>query len=389
MQKSFQKFIVIIIFLISVMGCSSRSLQIKYKRVESLSSDPLPEISQPTPSPSLAQTKTFSLEIETLTPALPPDQNQRTSTIIAFTGVIVPARCVQEEVSFRGSADYLYAEVREILTGADIAVGVFNATMRDGVEYMGCVRSWELIGSTNNADALARAGFDVMSVATNHIKDCGFFYCGDEGFFSTLENFERVGIHPVGAGESLKEALKPAVVEVNGIRFGFVSLGEVNERVFADQGSAGIAFLSNRNLEEAITQLEGVVDVIIVLPHSGPEDFPEVTAQQKYWARHSVEYGADLVVMNHAHILQGYQYIKGVPVFYSLGNFVFDQSWARDHQQAVILLVEFIDKKFASFELIPTIVEQNGTVHLAKGIERDEILDRMESLSAALLPFED
>jgi len=264
-------------------------------------------------------------------------------------------------------------------------VGVYNATMRDNVPYMGCVKSWELIGSTNNADALANAGFDVMSVATNHIKDCGQLYCGDEGFFSTLENLQRVNVQSVGAGKNLKEALMYVVIETNGVKFGFVSLGEVNERVFSDQETPGIAFLSNRNLESAISAVSEEADVVIVLPHSGPEDYPRVTTQQKYWARYSVEYGADLVVMTHAHILQGHQLLGDVPVFYSLGNFVFDQSWARDHQQGAILLVEFEGELIKSFEFIPTVVDQDGTVHLPDAVEKVEILQRIEDLSENLI----
>ena len=74
---------------------------------------------------------------------------------------------------------------------------------------------------------LPRAGFDVMSVATNHIKDCGLnkSWC-NEAFFDTLENLQRVGILTVGAGKNLEEALQPVVVTINGVRFGFVSLGD-------------------------------------------------------------------------------------------------------------------------------------------------------------------
>ncbi len=305
-------------------------------------------------------------------------------TVIAFTGVIVPARCVQAEVDRQGNADYIYHEVRDILTGADITVGVFNATISDQVEYIGCQRSWELVGSPNNADALNNAGFDVMSVATNHIKDCGKQSCGNTAFFDTLMHFKRVGISPVGAGKNLSEALKPVVIEVHGIRFGFVSLGEVNERVFADAAKPGIAVLTTTNLMNAIERTKNLSDVVIVLPHSGPEDYPQVTPQQKYWARHAVAAGANLVVINHAHIVQGYQEIDSVPVFYSLGNFVFDQIWARDHQQGMILLVEFEGEQIVNFEFIPTLVDQDGTVHMAEGEEREEILKRVEKLSKEL-----
>lgn len=379
MQKLCHKTIILVIWIsVLISGCSQAI------------APPTPEMETSEPSPTSTST---ALPTPTQTPGhtptatiIPtPTETQIPVTRIAFTGVIVPARCVQAAIDEREDAHYVYDEVRDILVGADITVGVFNATMSDRVNHIGCQRTWDLVGGPENADALEAAGFDVMSVATNHIQDCGFTSCGDNAFFDTLENLDRVGIQAVGGGANLEEALQPVVVEINGIRFGFVSLGEINERVFADGNTAGIAVLSDQNLRYAIDAAREVSDVVIVLPHSGPEDYPEVMPQQKYWARHSVEYGADLVVMTHAHILQGYQYLDEVPIFYSLGNFVFDQIWARDHQQGAILTITFEGTSIVGFEFIPTVVDQDGTVHLAAGEEKDEILDRIETLHMELV----
>jgi poly-gamma-glutamate synthesis protein (capsule biosynthesis protein) len=328
---------------------------------------------EPTQTPTVVPTKTPE-------PSATPVQ----LTTIVFTGVIVPARCVHAAVEEIGSADYIYEDPREILTEADITVGVYNATMSDNVEHIGCQRSWELTGGSENASALQAAGFDVMSVATNHIKDCGRYHCGDQAFFDTLANLRRVDILPVGAGANLDEALKPVVVEANGIRFGFVSLGDVNARVFADFETPGIANLTFYHLKEAVELAKQVSDVVIALPHSGPEDSYEVIPQQKYWARNAVAFGADLVVENHAHVVQGYQAIEDVMVFYGLGNFVFDQVWSRDHQQGVILQVTFQETTMVGFDFIPTVVLQDGTVLLADETESMEIIDRIE-LSSSLL----
>lgn len=343
-------------------------------------------LTEPLPTLTATSMPTFTPTVTSTATVVPiPTQTPIPVTTIAFTGVIVPARCVQAAIDERGDANYVYDEVRDILQGADLAVGVFNATMSDRVNHIGCQHTWDLVGGPENADALEAAGFDVMSVATNHIQDCGFLPCGDNAFFDTLANLDRVGIQHVGAGANLEEALEPIVVEVNGIRFGFVSLGDINERVFADGTTAGIAVLSDQNLQTAIDAAREISDVVIVMPHSGPEDYPEVMPQQNYWARHAVEYGADLVVITHAHILQGYEYLDGVPVFYSLGNFVFDQIWARDHQQGVILKVMFEGTSIVDFEFIPTVVDQDGTVHLAAGEEKTEILERIETLHQELV----
>jgi len=381
-QKIFQFLIVVMGIIVILTACSNQdNFEQSEKVTPSVEKDPTIEFVSPTVTPDPVSSTTLT---SSPTEIINPTFTSVPRTIIAFTGVIVPARCVQAEIDKRGSADYIYDEVRTILESADITVGTYNAVMSDQVEPVGCEHSWELVGSSVNADALQRAGFDVMSVATNHIMDCGKQSCGTTAFFDTLFHLQRVGISPVGAGRNLSDAKKPVIVEVNGLRFGFVSLGEVNERVFANAVTPGIAELTLENLKSAIAEAKESADVVIVLPHTGPEDYPEMTPQQNFWARHSVEAGANLVVINHSHIVQGYQWMGEVPVFYSLGNFVFDQVWERDHQQGMILLVTFEGEKIIDFELIPTVVDQDGTVHLASGEEKEEILTRVEKLSKVL-----
>jgi len=303
---------------------------------------------------------------------------------LLFTGIIVPARCVQAAIDERGDTDYLYDEVREIITEADLAVGTLNATISEFPPHTGCVSTLVLVGGSGNADALARAGFDMMSVATNHIKNCGPGNCGDRAFLDTLENLVRVGITPVGAGLNHAEAMQPVVVEMNGVRFGIVSLGHIEPLAFAGEDTPGIAVLDDENLRAAISAAREISDVVIAMPHWGPED----TAAPGWWqmalAQVAVDAGADLVVGNHTHVVQAYEEINGVMVFYGLGNFVFDQEWPPDHTQGAILLVTYEGARLVGFELIPTYSDLDGTVHLADPELAAEILARIETVSKAL-----
>jgi poly-gamma-glutamate synthesis protein (capsule biosynthesis protein) len=240
------------------------------------------------------------------------------------------------------------------------------------------------VGGADNADALQRAGFDVMSVATNHIKNCGLTNCGDRAFFDTLENLRRVDIAPVGAGKNHAEAMQPVVIDVNGVRFGIVSLGQVESMAFAGEKKPGIAVLDEANLRAAIAAARRVSDVVIAMPHWGPEDVPMPNPSQRELAKVAVEAGADLVVGNHTHVVQAIQELDGVPVFYGLGNFVFDQNVDREHMQGVILLVTFEGEKLVGYELIPTHVDPDGRVHLAEAEEATEVLERIQQVSQQL-----
>ena len=313
-----------------------------------------------------------------------------TSTLIPptitllFTGVIVPARCVQAGIDARGNADYIFDEVRELISSVDLAVGTLNATISDYPPHTGCIFTYVLVGGSTNADALQRAGFDLMSVATNHIKNCGLTDCGDRAFFDTLENLRRVGITPVGAGSDLAEAMQPVVVNIQGVRFGIVSLGMVEPMAFAGDDIPGIAVLNEENLRVAIAAAREVSDVVIAMPHWGPEDSPLPTDYQVPLARVAVDAGADLVMGNHTHVIQAIQEIDGVTVFYGLGNFVFDQTWDLAHQQGVMLKVTFQGTQFQGYELIPTHVDGDGTVHIAGADEAAQILADLQAASDTL-----
>jgi len=334
---------------------------------------------QPLPTTAEPSATSTPLPTPTATPSPTPEQPPEISLL--FTGVIVPARCVQAAIDARQDSDYIFANVKDLISSADLAVGTFNATMSDYPPHTGCIQTYVLVGSSSNADSLSRAGFDVMSVATNHIKNCGIGDCGDRAFFDTLDNLRRVGILPVGAGANSTEALQPVVVTVQGVRFGFVSLGLVEPLAFARQESPGIAELTEENLRIAIAAARESADVVIAMPHMGPEDSPDPQEYQQNFARLAVDAGADLVVGNHTHVVQGVQQINGVQVFYGLGNFVFDQEWDLAHQQGVIAVVHYQGAQYTGYELIPTHVDVDGTVHLAQGQEADQILQRIEDAS--------
>jgi poly-gamma-glutamate capsule biosynthesis protein CapA/YwtB (metallophosphatase superfamily) len=331
----------------------------------------------PTSAPTRIPTR---IPISTFTPS--PTSAPKISLL--FTGIIVPARCVQASIDHRDDPSYPYGEVSNLIREADLAVGTLNATISDYPPATGCVSTYVLVSDSRNAAALAEAGFDVMGVATNHIKNCGLANCGDRAFLDTLENLRQAGVTPVGAGNNLAEALEPLVVNVKGIRFGFVSLGQIEPMAFAGEDTPGIAVLDEDNLRASIAAARQISDVVITMPHWGPEYSPYPNYYQLHFAQIAVEAGADLVVGNHTHVVQALQELNGVQVFYGLGNFVFDQNWSRETQQGVILRVEFEGDRYLGYELIPTQVDKEGRVRLADEVEAAEILERIVAASRKL-----
>jgi poly-gamma-glutamate synthesis protein (capsule biosynthesis protein) len=120
------------------------------------------------------------------------------------------------------------------------------------------------------------------------------------------------------------------------------------------------------------------------MPHWGPEYVSIPNWIQRNLARSAVEAGADLVVGNHTHVVQAVQELDGVPVFYGLGNFIFDQYWEPELRQSVILKVTFEGTRYLDYELIPVYTDRDGTAHLAGPEEAKEILDRIQEASEAI-----
>jgi hypothetical protein len=340
----------------------------------------------PTMLPVAVDTPT-PMPVASATPTDLPTQEHTPQITLLFTGVIVPARCVQSAIDERGDANYVYDEVRDIISKADLAVGTLNTSLSDLSTHTGCIETYVLVSDSRSAEVAAQAGFDVMSVATNHIMNCSGASCADNynrAFFDTLDNLKANNILAVGAGMDLSEALQPVVVEVKGVRFGIVSLGMVDAMRYAEDGSPGIARLTDENLQQAIAAARQASDVVIAMPHWGPEDTSNPNSYQLHYAQVAVDAGAGVVVGNHTHVVQAIQQIDGIDVFYGLGNFVFDQNWDLAHQQGVILLLHFTGSQYTGYELVPTHVDFDGTVHLARGDEAAGILQRVQDASDRL-----
>jgi poly-gamma-glutamate synthesis protein (capsule biosynthesis protein) len=322
--------------------------------------------------------------VPTITPTSTPTNTPVPEITLLFTGQYVPGRCVQQAVEARGGADYIFDEIRQLIQSADLAVGTLNGTLSAISPPTGCTRTFVLAGSPEHADALREAGFDALSVATNHIKNCNFSACGDRAFFETLQNLNRVGIIPIGAGANLAIAMQPQIIKIHGVRFGIVSLGEIEPRAFASESEPGIAVLTAENLQQAIAEARAQADVVIFMPHWGPEYSPRPNPNQLRYAQLAVEAGADLVVGNHTHVVQAIQIIQEVPVFYGLGNFVFDQTWSQETTESVMLRVRFRGQELSSYELIPVYYGREGEVYLADETQSAEILERIANASQSI-----
>ena len=347
---------------------------------------PPPSALPPTRPPGPAATP---LTPATLTPALPTSSPLTPTIRLLFTGDISPGRCIYHIV-----ADDLlrpYRPLASLLQSADLTIGSLDATLTDYNAPVPCMETRNLMAPAVSVQGLSYAGFDVLTVATNHAKDCGVERgCRDEALLDTVANLRQAGIAPVGAGRTLTEALAPAILTVDGVRFAFLGFAGVSSDLWAGAALAGTAPFTKEVYLESVRQAREQAEVVVVLPHWGAEYFPEITWEQYYAAENLIEAGATLVVGNHPHRVQGREvFPNGATVVYALGNFVFDQDWSDQTQyvaEGALLMATFQGARLQQTELIPIRIYDNFQPRLASVEEGREILRQAADALAPLPP---
>jgi poly-gamma-glutamate synthesis protein (capsule biosynthesis protein) len=160
------------------------------------------------------------------------------------------------------------------------------------------------------ATELSDFGFDILGLANNHTLNFG-----KDGLESTRRYIGDAGMGYYGDPNNLNEI--STVIDKNGVKVGFVGFHEFSymnfDKVFAE-----------------IQNLRPQVDVLIVTPHWGIEYKNQPTDKQRKWAREFIDSGADMVIGTHPHVIQTIEEYDGKKIYYSLGNFAFDQYFSKE-----------------------------------------------------------
>lgn len=164
-------------------------------------------------------------------------------------------------------------------------------------------------------------GADIVTVANNHALDFG-----RDAFCDTLDTLKQADIACIGGGYNIAEASAPAVRTVGGQTFAVFGATRVSPSYdwYATDSQAGLfQTYDPAKLNAAISEAAQTYDHVIVFVHWGVERAEIPEDYQRQLARGYIDAGADLIVGCHPHVLQGFEYYNGVPIVYSLGNYLF------------------------------------------------------------------
>ena len=231
------------------------------------------------------------------------------------------------------------------------------------------------------AKILTAMGADIVSLANNHLYDYG-----EEALLDTLETLKQEGIPYVGAGKDLEEASRPFYFTNGEVKIGIVCATQIERLANPDtrgatETSAGVfRCLNSENLTDTIRQMKTECDLVIAYLHWGTESTENIDEHQKKLAKAVAEAGADLIIGDHPHVLQKIAYVDGVPVVYSLGNYLFN-SGAQD----TCLVTAYIDPQTGRLQRLQFVPARQAGCRttLLEGEEKARVLDYMRSLGGA------
>jgi poly-gamma-glutamate synthesis protein (capsule biosynthesis protein) len=317
------------------------------------------------------------------------------TTSLFFAGDIMLSRNVHRAMSEANDFTLPFRKVGDIIKNADIAFAnlesPFNDTGRHFIDG-----SLVFNADPKSVEGLKFAGFDILSTANNHTMDQG-----TKGLNFTIDTLFNNGIIPSGTSKTTGEQILP-VVEKNNILFGFLSYSYT---ALNDGGKSTSPYIKDFNdlpgLKQDVLGLKGHnSDVVIVSMHAGTEYTREPTQAQIDFAHAAIDAGADLVIGHHPHWIQITEQYKGKWIFYSLGNFVFDQMWSTDTKEGLTVLVTYKTEhipdptrqtageskiEIKKIEIKPVIIEDYCCPRWADSAETSAILNKLGLTNTILL----
>jgi len=264
-------------------------------------------------------------------------------TIFAV-GDIMLDRGVEYELQKEGKGDFKFPflKIADELEKADILFGNLEGPISDKGQKVGSIYSFRT--NPKAIEGLKYAGFDIFSLANNHMFDYQRI-----AFEDTMRILEENEMDYVGAGFKEEEAFSLKIKEIKNTKIGFLAYTNLGPKTWkATKDDSGIAWISEGDIEKIkkdIGEAKHKTDVLIVSFHSGEEYATNTTPSQISLARAFVDGGADLVVGHHPHIIQEIERYKDGWIAYSLGNFIFDQDFAEETMKGLLLEVIIEDNK--------------------------------------------
>jgi poly-gamma-glutamate capsule biosynthesis protein CapA/YwtB (metallophosphatase superfamily) len=296
-------------------------------------------------------------------------------SLIAVGDIMLAGRATKS-ITQQG-ADYPFAATLPLLRRASTVVGNLEGPFAQRAALQHRNHAYRVHPSLGHA--MRRAGIDVVSLANNHLTDCG-----RAGVRETLGALAGAGITPIGGGLNEAAAHTPAVREAFGMRIGLLAY-YWNRRTAATTRAPGSAMDLPAALESDISGLKKRVDRVVAIFHWGIPYQVDPLPEDRVKAQFAIDCGADAVIGHHPHIVQPFAIYHGRPIFFSIGNFAFGSG--NSLAEGLILALRFEESR-TMVDAFPIYVKNrdarvNYQPKMLKAQAAEHRLDRLAQISGA------
>lgn len=294
--------------------------------------------------------------------------------VISFVGDVSLADNfeIMPKYDSRGKGIYgiLSKEVVDIMNSSQIMIPNSEFTVSNrGSTIPGKLYSFR--ASPERLSIYKEMGVDLVTLANNHVYDFG-----SEAFSDMLESLKEYDIPYIGAGKNISEAKKPYYFILNGYKIGFVNATRAEKTILtpeATEESSGVfRCYDPKPLAEVIKATKSNSDYVITLVHWGREDSHELEDVQIETGKLYIDSGSDVIIGTHAHMLQGIEFYKDKPIFYNIGDFIFNS----EVKDTGIFQVKLDNNGLMEYYFIPALQKDEYT-SLLSGSEKDRVINNM------------
>jgi poly-gamma-glutamate capsule biosynthesis protein CapA/YwtB (metallophosphatase superfamily) len=301
---------------------------------------------------------------------------------ITFAGDAMMDWSVKETVKQKGP-DYPFLNIKKELSSSDLSVvNLETAITIGGIRVP---KEYNFRSDPISLSGLKNAGFHLVSLANNHSLDYG-----QSGFIDTIAHLRNYQLDYMGGGLNKDEAYSAKTYNIKGRTIKFLAFSRVlpDFSWVATDTKPGLANGYDLTLiKNTIEQEKAGSDFLFVYIHWGVETKKSPEVFQREWAKTIIDSGADGVIGSHPHVLQGFEYYKGKPIAYSLGNFLFPNYVKGDKAQTGILHLN-IQSNNIEMSFVPFRIVQDQIILQTKQ-EKQEVLDKLHTMSYGQLEIKD
>lgn len=251
------------------------------------------------------------------------------------------------KIAAKEGVDFALRELKPLLSSYDFVIANLEGPITDAPsKSLGSV-----VGSTQNylftfdptvTTMLQQMNIRIVNLGNNHILNFG-----ESGLLQTKAYLEGAGVKYFGNATANEAEERTLIIEKHDTKIAFVNYNEF--------GTDGFA----RALSD-IRKVRSMADILIIYTHWGAEYQPIANTVIQTQAHHFIDAGVDAVIGSHPHVVQQYELYQGKHIYYSLGNFVFDQYFEDAVKNAQLVSFEIVDKKIVGTEVLPIRLDQSS-----------------------------